>query len=292
VSDFKNLSQESFPHVLDYSPTDTEKYRTEIKDSVRQCCDRFFVDRCLTVIVPDIEKEIVEQIKAEIASEMGQLTVAKVEGFSFTNLSGRYETSANSRFCDRLNRIHTGISSSAQFSQLVVSLRTTISTHVKAVESTKMGEYQAFVKAEAQKKAEEEKRRLQEEQRRQAEELKRIEAERQAELQRQQAEEERRKREREEQEAAHRAEVERLAAEAAAQREAELRAAEARQADIARIQAQQKAEEDERKRKLEAQRQADEERQRALEAQAAWLRAHPPPTVYTGGGGGGFCEVY
>jgi chemotaxis protein histidine kinase CheA len=148
VSDFEKQAEQLFPHVLEYSPDDTVKYGNEISDSVQQSCDRLFVDHCLQVLVPDIETEIVEQIKNEIASEMVAIPIGDIGVFNFTSLSTQHQCSAETQFYDLMNQIHRGIVSSVGFDQFVGSLRAKILDHVKTIESVRRQEYSEYTEAE------------------------------------------------------------------------------------------------------------------------------------------------
>jgi hypothetical protein len=210
VCNFEQQAEQMFPHILEYSLNDIIKHRTEIKNPMKECCDRLFVDQCQIVVVPDIETTIVEAMKRELGNEMDRLPVIEIRRLNLTNLSARYETLANSRFCTLLNEIHNGMSSRTDVNEFVVPLRKKISDEVKRIELIKKLEYERYVETEARKKAEEENLQRQEQQQQISEEYRRLEAERQARLHHQQEEEERMRRERETAEAARIADEQKL----------------------------------------------------------------------------------
>jgi hypothetical protein len=148
LSDFEKRAEQLFPHVLEYAPDDTVQHKKEISDSVQHLCNQLFIDQCLTVLLPNIQTEIVEHVKNEIAYEIQAIPIDDLGVFSFTDLSIRYENTADAQFHDLITQIHQEIVLSARCNQLVESLRMKISDHVKSIESVKKQKYSEHIKAE------------------------------------------------------------------------------------------------------------------------------------------------
>jgi hypothetical protein len=62
IREFETLADELFPHLLTYSPEQTEKHRELIKTRIDESSNRLFVERSIVVLLPEIECEIVEGI--------------------------------------------------------------------------------------------------------------------------------------------------------------------------------------------------------------------------------------
>jgi flagellar biosynthesis GTPase FlhF len=291
---FEEKAEQLFPQLLAYSSEQTEKYRELIKNSIEMSSNQLFVERSIAVVVPEIQNEIFEGIKQDIAKEMNAIPVEELGGFSFTTLSLRHEGQGESRFHQSVLKIHLEIPKSAEFSKFIGELRANISEHVKDVETAKRKQYAAYVQGEIEKekaareakfqedlkkmeKEEAEKRRhLQEERdaaerRLKEEEMKReMELKQKQELMQQQMEQQRQQSQAmiEMQERASRERDQMFQQMMDNRREADARATAQRQEEM-RIQA---------------------ERDKSLSAQIVQLASRPPQVIEVGGGGS--CNVF
>jgi GTPase SAR1 family protein len=284
LADFEKHAERLLPNVLEYAPDDTDNCRIEISHSVQQSCDRLFVGHCLAILVPEIEIEIVEQIKNGIAREMEAIPIRDIGVFSFTDLSTRYETAAEAQFRDFMTQIHRGIVASVGFDQLVESLGHKISDHVKTIEAVRRQEYTEFVEAENERERKKLEEKFQEDLKKMSEE----EAEKQRQLEQEKAEMARRH---EESQTRHRVAIEQeraaadaqrvqheqhMAAMAAAQQRKE---AENRQL-IAKMEADFKAKEAERQRREDQDREARNQQVKNLERLIQQLQNRPPQVIH------------
>jgi septin family protein len=147
---FEERSEQLFPHLLEYSPEQTQNQRELIKAQVEMISNELFVERCIAVLLPEIEEEIVEGIKHDIATEMNEIPIAELGCFPFTTLSSRQERKGESQFQQSVLMIHPDIPKSHEFVALTRQLRENISTHVKDVENAKGKQYAEYREKEAQ----------------------------------------------------------------------------------------------------------------------------------------------
>jgi flagellar biosynthesis GTPase FlhF len=88
------------------------------------------------VIVPEIECEIIGEIKHDIGDQMSVLPIISVETFSFTNLLSHCATNVQTQFCESIQRISK--------SDLIIECCDL--DHVKWIESMLRQKYVTFVK--------------------------------------------------------------------------------------------------------------------------------------------------
>jgi hypothetical protein len=73
--------------------------------------------------------------------------IEEVPGFDFVDFSNREEIWANDQFCERMNRVHKGISGLAEFERAKESLRLEVSRCVGTAQTCRMKEYDQHVAA-------------------------------------------------------------------------------------------------------------------------------------------------
>jgi hypothetical protein len=286
--DFKLKAQQSFPYVLKYLPTETTKQLTDLQNSIQLICNQSFVKQCFIRLIPQIQNEIVETIKREIAANLNEIDIADMGAFNFTTLSTQFEKTAESRFRNIIIQIHRDISSSSQFVQFVSRLHTNIRSYVQEVETNLKQKHLAYVEAEsARKKAE-------------------LDAKHQANLQKMSEEEaaKRRKieeekieiiRQQKEEEVRHRIEMAQAQAKAEADLEAHKesmalmrKAAEQTEREhremFAQVQADMRASQERMERENQEERRVQAEREQSMRSQIQQLRSQPPIVIHTGGG--------
>jgi hypothetical protein len=100
------------------------------------------------VLLPEIEREIIQGIQQDITKEMSKIPVACLGGFPFTTLSFRQAQKGESHFKQFAEIVHPKIPKSAGFPKLMEQLRAKISTHVKDLEIAKRQEYAEYVESE------------------------------------------------------------------------------------------------------------------------------------------------
>jgi hypothetical protein len=211
MRDFETKANALFVRVLNYAPQESLKQRESLTQTVDSMFRQEFLERCVAIVLPELQSEILSEIKSKIANEMRDLSVVAIGSFSFSNLSARQEQAAESEFRDATNQVDQGLVSGVGFRSLSESLRRAVSDHVKEIEKGRKSEYAAYQETEQRRQAAEAERirqaALERQQREEAERRRKAEQERQNLLRWQRQEEERRQRERED--AARRAEEER-----------------------------------------------------------------------------------
>jgi flagellar biosynthesis GTPase FlhF len=296
---FEIEAEKLLPRILEYLPNQTTQFQRELETRVRTSFNRSFVVRCVAVLLPDLERQIGEGMNREIDAEMNRLPVESVPSFSFTNLSTRYENTAQSRFCETVRQVHAEILSSPQLQTFISRLRNAIVNYVRSVETRRRQEHSAHVerlaqqarqRQEAEQQAEldriareraEEARRLDRERRERLRQEEEARVRRQAELARQREQQEAARRAREEQE--RQAELERERVRRQQEAALEQQRAAARHAQWLQQQQWEADQRRQREREAELQRQAEAAR-RAAE-QVRYVHH------YESGGGGGGCAV-
>jgi hypothetical protein len=286
IANFETKALALFPHVLEYSPQKTEDCRKAIQNTVKSCYDRLFLKRCIDIALPELETKVVDEINREIDNEMSRVQTSDIGVFSFTHLSVRYEKAAEARFTDEAIKIHQALSSEPKFSTLVTELRGKISQYVNQIEAKRKQEFDAYQKAERDKREQELDAQYQENLKRMSEEkakeLRRLEEEKAALLQEQRNQEAQHKAMLEQQQASLKAQLEMqerhhqamLAAqerEASAQREFFNQLRTAHEESMARVE-----------RERQEERAAAAQRDAALQAQIQQLSARPPPRRHHG----------
>jgi hypothetical protein len=148
---FEEKSEQLFPHLLEYSLEQTQKHRELIKNTIETISNQLFVKQCIAVALPEVEAEIIEEIKQDIAIEMNEIPVPNLGCFNFTTLSSRQEQTGESRFQKSVLKIHPDIPKSQEFLQLTGQLRIQISEHVKDIETVKRQQYAEYVQEELER---------------------------------------------------------------------------------------------------------------------------------------------
>jgi hypothetical protein len=155
MSRFEQTAEKSLPHLLDYAPDQTRTFQERIQNDVRTICNRRFLERCLAILVPEMQAEVIDQAKIEIQAEMEKLSISDVGLFSFTKLSARYEMTIASRFDAAVSKIHPEIVNLHEFHSLAHEVRTRISDYVLEVEANQKEKHSAYAKAESERIQEE-----------------------------------------------------------------------------------------------------------------------------------------
>jgi hypothetical protein len=290
---FETRSEQLFPHLLEYSSEQTQKYRELIRNTIETISNQLFVKRSIVVLLPVIQDEIVEGIKKDIEKEMNEIPVANLGCFPFTTLSFRQEQEGESRFQQSVLKIHEDIPKSAEMSKFLGKVRATISAYVKDTETAKRQQYEKYVQGEIEREKaareaqfKEDIAKMVEEE---AEKRRRLQAELDAEQRRRKQDQARRELERQQNQA--------LRNETLTQQR------EHHQAILA-IQERSKREHDELVQKMMAEKEQAEaraaaqhkedlrlqaEREKSLQEQIAQLASQPPRVIHKGGHG--FCNV-
>jgi hypothetical protein len=60
---FEEKAEQLFPHLLEYSPEQSENHRILIKNTIEQFSNQLFVQQCITVLVPELAIEIFEEFR-------------------------------------------------------------------------------------------------------------------------------------------------------------------------------------------------------------------------------------
>jgi hypothetical protein len=290
---FEVRVEELLPHLADYSPAETDRCRKWIEDAIQKSCRRLFVDRCLLVVVPELQNEIIDNIKNQIDFEANRLSIDEISLYSFTDLSRRYEDQAASQLRTGAINVHAELVSRAAFWEGVGQIKSNVSEYGKAVERRRRQEYDQHQREEARKRKEKADRRREvqrlrlqrEDEARRARE-RREQAER---LRWQREEEERRRLEAERQQRELQEYLESARRRLAAEQERQRRLEEARRAQLARERAEREAEDRRRREEAQRARQREAARQAAIRRRIEYEGAHPP-VVYRSSGSG--CAVF
>jgi hypothetical protein len=88
---FETKANELFDDLLDLSRGRSDRYRQRITQKVTEIRNALFVDRCISLLIPVLEAEIVNEIKDEIPAETASLPINEIETFPFATLPCRYE---------------------------------------------------------------------------------------------------------------------------------------------------------------------------------------------------------
>jgi hypothetical protein len=172
---FEEKAEELFPGLLGYSPENTEEYRQSIKMSVESISNTLFVKQCISVLIPDLQTEIMRKIVDAIDAELKLIPIQDIGAFTFADLLFRHEESASGQFEAAVWNVHGGILTSPDFPNLVRDLRKQVSNHVKHIETNRKLEHAQYVakeiarekkRRESQYEEEEQRYRLQMEQNR------------------------------------------------------------------------------------------------------------------------------
>jgi hypothetical protein len=152
---FEEEADKLLPCVLAYAPQKTKTYCEEIKKAAESICAQKFIERCVAVLLPDIQNNVLQKTKAAIDAEMTDLPVEHVGAFKFIYLSDRHLKTAEEAFRNDVNKIHSGITSSSEFQSLKSSLCTDISGYVTKVEQQRKDEFMTYTTQEAKKREDE-----------------------------------------------------------------------------------------------------------------------------------------
>jgi hypothetical protein len=145
---FEEKAKELFPNLLEHSRENTDKYRQSIKENIELTSNTLFVKQCISVLLPDLQAEIVERIGNAIDAELKSIPIQDIGAFPFTDLSFRHEESAVGEFEIAAGKIHQGIVKSPDFPNLVRDLRKQISSQVKDIETSRKREHAEYVAKE------------------------------------------------------------------------------------------------------------------------------------------------
>jgi hypothetical protein len=151
VREFEMKGEQLFPHLLEYSPEQTEKHRELIKTRIEEKSDQLFVERSIAIVVPEIECEIMEGMKKDIEREIDQIPIATLGSFPFSKLVFRRAQETESRFQQAVLLVHRLIPKSSEFPVFTTRLRETISDYVKDIETTKRQQHSDYVHEEMEK---------------------------------------------------------------------------------------------------------------------------------------------
>jgi hypothetical protein len=151
LQEFEMKGEQLFPHLLEYSPEQTEKHRELIKTKIEEKSDQLFVERSLAIVVPEIESEIIEGIKKDIESEIDQIPIATLGSFPFSKLVFRKAQETESRFQQAVLLVHRLIPKSSEFTVFTTRLREIISDYVKDIETTKRQQHSDYIQQEIEK---------------------------------------------------------------------------------------------------------------------------------------------
>jgi hypothetical protein len=145
---FEIKAEELFPNTLVYSPDNTKRYRESIKENIESMINTLFVKQCISVLIPDLQAEIVKEISDVIDAKLKSVPIANIGAFPFTEFSSHYEESAAEQFKIASDKVHRGILASPDFPNLVGDLRKQVSSHVTAIGLNYKREYAQYVLAE------------------------------------------------------------------------------------------------------------------------------------------------
>jgi hypothetical protein len=145
---FEVKAEELFPNSLGYFPDDTEKYRQSIKESVESISNTLFVKQCISVVLPDLQAEILKGITEAIDAELNPIPIKDIGAFPFTDLSFRHEESAAGQLEVASAKIHGDIQTSPEFPNVVAALRKQVSIHVKDIETNRKAEHAEYIAQE------------------------------------------------------------------------------------------------------------------------------------------------
>jgi hypothetical protein len=293
ISIFEAKSEELFPHLLEYSPEQTEQYRELIRNQIETTSNQLFVKRCIDVLLPEIESEIIEGIKQDIEQEMNEIPVANLGCFPFTTLSSRQEQEGESRFNRSVMMIHPDIPKSQKFRKLIAQLRADISEYMKDIETAKRHQYAEYLREEQTREKDARDAKYQKDfeklGKEEAEKRLKLEEERDAAERRRNEEEQRSKMERKQNQVLMKEQIEQQKKHNAAIREMQERSNRERDELFQKMMDERRESEA----RLAAQRQEEQrlqaEREQRLQEQIVQLQSRPPTIIREGGGG--FCNV-
>jgi hypothetical protein len=159
MQEFKQAAEKSLPRLLNYFPDKTRAFQQRVQDDVQAICHERFVSRCIDVLLPQLQNEILGQVKAEIQAEIKKLPLSDVGLFNFSKLLNRYETTIATRLTAIVSGIHAKITESRGFDLQITQLRSRISEYISDVETAQKVTHSKYLQAQSERvrKAQEEK---------------------------------------------------------------------------------------------------------------------------------------
>jgi hypothetical protein len=104
--------------------------------SVELISNTLFVKQFISVLIPDLQTEIVKGIGESIDAELKYVPIENVNAFPFASFSLRHEQSAVAQLEIAVGKIHRGILTSPDFLNVVGELRQLVSSHLRIRDCT------------------------------------------------------------------------------------------------------------------------------------------------------------
>jgi hypothetical protein len=123
-----------FPGLLAASENQAQEYSDAIEQDVWALCERWVIERCVEVLIPDLQQVAITRVKTSIDEGMNKTPVESIDKVSFINLSARCETATGTQVGENVDRIHSGISQWSRFDKLICNLRIKVRDYVSAME--------------------------------------------------------------------------------------------------------------------------------------------------------------
>jgi hypothetical protein len=151
---FRAKAERRFPHLLDYDKDKTQQTLSDLQMRVETRLNEIFVDRCIRVLVPDLQIEIFRGVVFEMGTQIATLEVKDIVSYPFTVFVNAWENEAAVRLIAAVDLVNKGISKSPAFERPIQSMRMTVSVHVRKVEVNLNARYQAYAQSEQRKEQE------------------------------------------------------------------------------------------------------------------------------------------
>jgi hypothetical protein len=255
-----------------------------IVSTIQASYQRLFINQCFLKVVPQLQAEIVDKLRIRIEADAKAVSLPDIGVYSFAALSARYEEQAESLLRTAAQQIHLDLGSSPGLGQAVGQTRTSIRDFVKGVEQRRKQEHAAHVAKEAERVKQQQEAQFQADlakmTRKEAQKRRQQQDEADQRLREAQQEHSRQRLSLEQESAAATAEIARQEREMEAIRVAKAKADQEHQAELARLeQARQEAAKSWAQKRA-AEREQQDQRDRALQSELAQLRSRPPQLTY------------
>jgi hypothetical protein len=86
-----------FPRLLAASEKQAQEHSDAIEQDVWALCERWFIQRCVKVLIPDLQQVAIAKVKISIDEEMNKTPVESRDKISFIDLSARCETATGTQ---------------------------------------------------------------------------------------------------------------------------------------------------------------------------------------------------